>query len=490
MGLRAHASRTDRRRAQEAEAKMAFSVTGLASGLDTSSIINQLMAVDGRGKTRLEWNKALWEARKSTWNDLNGKLNSLQGFADILNQPGTWTTAAATSSSDPTKLTGTVTGSSPAAGTYTINIASLAVAEVWDGANSVSAGADDTLSVLMGVTQWDVPILNGDSIDTMVSKINGTSGIGVTASNVAGKLHLVANATGAASDFTVFSSGTLAADLGMAETTAGGDASFDINATPYTRSTNLDLTGLVNDVSIDLLATTAGPVTLIVTADQPADATDIKSKIMDFVGAYNTVIELINAKTGEAKVASPKTLTDYLKGPLSRDYMMSSVGYDLRRWSTDVVNGLPDGLKKLADIGISTGSYASAFSSDNISGKLVVNETKLESAIQSDPYGVKEIFTRVGGGGTSNDGVSRRISSIVSGWRVGGKVDIAIDGAGSQITRLQGAIDRAQQRLDRRRSYYETMFASLESALGRMQTQGTWLSGQLASLTGASQFAA
>ncbi len=83
---------------------MTFSVGGLSSGLDTKSIIDQLMSIEARPQVKLNWRMALWESRKSTWGDVNTRLNGLQGFANVLTNPATWTNVGGISSSDPTKV--------------------------------------------------------------------------------------------------------------------------------------------------------------------------------------------------------------------------------------------------------------------------------------------------------------------------------------------------------------------------------------------------
>ena len=89
-----------------------------------------------------------------------------------------------------------------------------------------------------------------------------------------------------------------------------------------------------------------------------------------------------------------------------------------------------------------------------------------------------------GSGITSDDGIVRRISEQVSILRVGGRVDTALTGATSRIKDIQDSIDRMTDRLDRRQQYYERMFSSLETTLGKLQSQGNWLSGQIASMMG------
>lgn len=600
---------------------MGFSVGGLASGLDTKSIVEQLMSIEARPKVKTEWNKALWTERKNVWTDLNTRLLNLQSRANIINNPSTWSGAAGITSSDPTKLTGTAFGPSPAVGSYAINVTQVAAAERWAAASNttastggarqsgvwnagaftpagsgslltsltsgggVSLGLDvgstismsasingapvnanfvvgagstldnlaqwaesnfpgatftvngdgtvsyqsapgatneitglsftatnsasaplpffnaspgasssfvappsgssaDTLTITQGASTWNVAIAAGANEAAIAAAINGTGGIGVTASVVAGKLQIDANATGASSSFTVTSAGSLATTLGMAESVAGQDSIFDVNGTAYTRSSAQNITDVITDVDLDLLGMTTSAVTLTVSSGTATPAS-IKAKLKDFVDNYNSVLDLVAAKTGESKVVNAKTLGDYLKGPMARDYGLSSVSFDIRRWATDTVTGLPDGMNALDDIGITTGAVSNSFNPQNASGRLVIDDAKLDAALAADPAGVQALLTKVGAGtGMDEDGISRRVSDLVSQLRVGGRVDAGLQGANRNIKDMQSRIDRMDDRLERKRVYYDRMFASMETMLGKLQSQGQWLSGQLAGMNG------
>lgn len=120
-----------------------FSVGGLATGLDTKSIINQLMEIESRPKTMLEWKSQLWTMRKSAWSDLNTRLQTLQSKANALLDPATWTGTA--TSTGPTTFGATSTASgianatvsgTPTAGAYAIDVLQLARGEI-----SIGGGA-------------------------------------------------------------------------------------------------------------------------------------------------------------------------------------------------------------------------------------------------------------------------------------------------------------------------------------------------------------
>lgn len=61
-----------------------FSVDGLSSGLDTSSIIEQLMAVEQQPVRRLESRREGLGSRVTAWDDLNTRLTALTGAIDTL----------------------------------------------------------------------------------------------------------------------------------------------------------------------------------------------------------------------------------------------------------------------------------------------------------------------------------------------------------------------------------------------------------------------
>jgi len=595
-----------------------ISFSGLATGLDTKSLVEQLLSVEARPKTRLEWKKALWDSRKSTWTDLNTRLQSLQTYANTLMNPATWNGTNGFTSSDPSRVTGTVTSPTPAAGTYTMDVAQTAANEVWgatgalpaavggarqsgawyqgayseangstlltsltdvdgtalglqvgsvitmsatkngapvtasrtvtasdtlddlanwaegqfagssfytnpdgtvtyqsapgaaneitalsfsaqDGGSALTvfngtAGASSsfaapasgglasaqTLTVTMGASTWNVALAAGDTEASIAAKINATAGIGVNAAVSGGKLQLTSNVNGAAGDFSLSSTGSLLGDIGLTETTAGRDANFTVNGVAYTRDKNTGISDVIAGVDLSVLNATASQVTLTVQANGTASPDAMKKKIMDFVNQYNAVVDFVNQKTGESKVASPKNLGQFLQGPMSRDFRFSSVGFDLRAAAGDYVDGLANGANTLADLGITSGAIGT---SGNTSGRLQVDEAKLDAVLATDPNKARQILGKAGSGPLDEDGIAKRMSKMVSQWRNGGLVDAALQGTSSQITTLQNSITRFEERLERRKTYYEKMFSSLETRIGRIQSQTNWLQGQFASLS-------
>src|SRR3954471_2542293 len=237
---------------------------GLASGLPTKDIIDQLMALEARPKTLLQARIATTNSQKLAYTDLAARLTGLRLSATAFKKSATFQQATA-SSSDQSILTATAAAGA-SKGTFQFQVARLVSAQ-----QSVSAGFADTssqkvgagtLTIEMGGGEISSPTLlstlnGGDggargafritdrsgrtgvidisaaySLDDVVRKINTSLDISVKAS-ISGD-HLVINdLTGqSASNLIVtdLGSGTSAVDLGIASSVAGATLSgSDIN---------------------------------------------------------------------------------------------------------------------------------------------------------------------------------------------------------------------------------------------------------------------
>ena len=100
-------------------------LSGLASGLDTASIIDQLMAVERQPRTRIEMRQASEQARRDGLNQVPTQLKTLQDAATALRSAATWADTQTATSTDTTKLDVTRTGGAGPGG-YDIAITRLA----------------------------------------------------------------------------------------------------------------------------------------------------------------------------------------------------------------------------------------------------------------------------------------------------------------------------------------------------------------------------
>ena len=120
-------------------------LSGLASGVDTSSIVDKLIAIERQQNARLGLRKSAAQARQTGLKDIATKLNALKTAAQDLGSAGTWATKQTVDSADPTKVTATLTGGAGIGGS-TIQVDRLA-SSAQRGYAWVPDATDRTLSV-------------------------------------------------------------------------------------------------------------------------------------------------------------------------------------------------------------------------------------------------------------------------------------------------------------------------------------------------------
>lgn len=107
---------------------MPIRMSGLASGLDTDSIIKELMSAQSLKKTKIEQKKTKLEWSQEKWKDLNTKIYNLYtNQVSKMRLESSYKTKAV-SSSDETKVTATA-GPNAATGSHTISVSQLASAQ-------------------------------------------------------------------------------------------------------------------------------------------------------------------------------------------------------------------------------------------------------------------------------------------------------------------------------------------------------------------------
>ena len=168
-------------------------VSGLSSGFDWKSMIDQLMKAEHKSVDLVDDQKTKYEDQLSEWQSFNTKLLSLKTAAGDLKDPDDFAeyTSNMTSDSstvDASDILSVLTSSLASKGSYTINVSSLATAQKLSSrsfsSTSEALGASFAGDILInGVT---VSISATDSLADVRDKINnanaGTTPAGVTAS--------------------------------------------------------------------------------------------------------------------------------------------------------------------------------------------------------------------------------------------------------------------------------------------------------------------
>ncbi|MGO4373014.1 flagellar filament capping protein FliD, partial [Paenibacillus sp. MCAF20] len=181
--------------------------------------------------------------------------------------------------------------------------------------------------------------------------------------------------------------------------TAGNDASVTVNGITYgpQASNRFNINGV--DFTVKAMTQTLAPANI--TAVQ--DTSKIVETIKAFVADYNSLIGSLNSELSEAKFRNFAPLSSEEKaemneddiktwqdkarsGALKNDSTLSRYVSDLRLTATSLVAGIKDGDGKSLSIGITTGSYSEK-------GKLVLDETALRNALESNPSEVTDLFS-------------------------------------------------------------------------------------------------
>jgi flagellar hook-associated protein 2 len=451
-----------------------ISIPGLSSGLDTEGIIAALMQIERKPLTRLQLEERRTETYQNALRDVSTRLKNLKLAAADLRSVGVWADTQTVESSDSTKVAARrLSGAGP--GGYTVSVTQLARAEqrTYNFAQQASA-SQVTITPNDGSPVTVIDIAANATLDDVVATINGTSGAPVYAVAVNGQLVLAGKETGASATHGFTASGGPIVSEDTAKQRLGLDALYrlDGDTTDRTSSSNV-ITDAIAGIELTLKAPTTG---VTITVGNPApDKAAIKAKVKAFVEQYNSTVDFIRSKLEEKRDPKSTDQNEQLKGTLFGDSMLSGLLSQLRQQISGTYAG-----RALADIGVSTGATTGSgtLSQDAISGKLVLDEAKLDAALDSDMNGVRDLL------GASGSGFAQSLEATLDPYtQASGTLDGRIASADDVLRRIKDQMDALDRRLGDREARLRAQFATLESLLSQSQAQGQWLSGQLASLS-------
>ncbi len=438
------------------------SVSGLMSGLDTASIISQLMQVESQTQTRIKSRLTAEQTNVKSLQDLNAKLAALATSAGDLAKATAWNPVAVTSTSDKVSVTagpGAVTGPLSFTVGHTARAHQLSFANTASTATVVTTGSNLVRLDLLDGTTKDINTGDG-TLGGLVAGLNAV-GTGVKASTVrlddgSYRLQVTSTATGAASDFTLTNLDGSAL-LGGAAVVAGRDAEITIGADTLHSATNT-FTDIANGLTVTLKPGVADGTAVEVGVTQ--DAAAMTASVKAIITSINEALAKIDSLT--AYNSTTKT-----SGPLAGDSAVRSLRNSLL---TSIYPG--DG-SSLAEVGVQMDRY----------GKLTFDEKKFTEAYTADPTAVAARFTT---GATT--GFAARVQAVAkdASDSIDGTLTTSINGRNTGIKRMQDSIEDWDNRLSLRRETLTRQFSALETALSRMNSQSSWLSSQVSQLSSGS----
>ena len=451
---------------------MSMSVDGLISGMDTTSLINQLISAEASTQTKLKSRLTATETAASAYRTVNTTFAAVRAAAESALKAQTWNPTSTASSSTAVTATGT---NGAAAGSLTFAVRQLATAHSvvspanW-AATTDAHGLTSPLEVRDGNGDAVGTItINGPTLADAVSAINASEhGLSATAVKVADgsyRLQVTARETGEAKRFDLGTAGTFTATTSGKDAIirVGSDSTYDV-----TSSTNT-FEGLMDGVTLTVgKADPAAPVTVTVSSDPEAVAKSVQAMVDSVNAALSTVKTYTNNSKGSTAALKGDYAVTQLSGRLL-DAVSEAIGAD--------------------------GSPAKVGFQLTRDGKITFDKATFTAALADNPALTQRMVAGTAAGtgvdgiaGTPDDvaasGIAGRllaVSQAASDSTTGSLVKLA-EGQDSLATDIKARIEAWDLRLEKRKETLTRQFTAMETALSSLKNQSTWLAGQINSL--------
>ena len=475
---------------------MTGSVTsiGVGSGLDVTSIISSLMAVESKPLTLLQSAASTINTEISAVGQIKSLTSTLGDKAQALASASLWNQTTSTSS-DSSVVTADTSSGNAVAGDYSVTVQQLAQGQTVTSSpfgSSASTLSEGTLTIQLGTWSGTPPsafaaksgagpvsitIGAGEtSLAAIRDKINGANA-GVTASIITdangARLSLRSTATGAENGFKITASETV--DDGDATTglsaltydpTAAGsqltlnqgalNAKATVNGIGVESASNT-LANISDGLSLTLSKVSATPVDVKV----GTDTTSMTNAINDFVKAYNALNSYIHDQTKYDP-------TSKSGGPLQGD--PSIIGFQNQmRGILNTDSTASSMFSRLSDIGISV----------QADGSLAASSTKLATAL-ANPAQVEALFA-TNGATNAGTGFAVRFSNLCDQ-----SLDVTNGNLSTRYSGLQGELkrnsteqDNMQTHLDATQARLTAQYQALDTAMSKMSALSSYVTQQI-----------
>jgi flagellar hook-associated protein 2 len=446
---------------------MTIGFSGISTGSDWNSIINQLLEIESQPLTTLQSREEELDEKISDFGKVKSAIDTFQSSIEALTSASGFAAFSAASTDESVV---TVSADSTAvASSYDVVVTQLATRDKLASSSytdSVTAVGTGTLSITVDGETMDLTLdgTNNTLADIRDAINNSTDNPGVTATilNESGgsRLILTSEETGQDNAITVSvddddgddsdSSGLSrlfyigAGDDGLAEQVeTAQDALLTIDGFDIQSASN-DVTDAVSGVTIQLAA--VGSSTISISRDN----TQIEEEISEFVDAYNTL---------------QTTLDELESGSLQNDSTLRRIQSGFK----DVLNQVAtvDGADAyLFELGITRDRY----------GTLSVDSSELSTALSDDFNRVVNILSD-----ETTGFISRFYSYAEQLVEVGGIIDNKDESLDSQKDNLQTQIDRQELHLENYEAMLIEQFAALDQTMAILTSTSTYLENQIAS---------
>ena len=457
------------------------SIDGLVSGMQTSTIIAQMMQLERQPVTRLELKKSAADKAITALQGLNTKflaiaelakkLSTATGFAPMkatISKPDAVGVSVAEGTA-PTSLSFKIssvvaTHQTYSAGTYaaaTTQVADVNAPITIDSFDANGAPVQTVVAVHDGTLQGIAAAINGTVNSPITARVVKTSDTGDH------RLEFTSKTAGAKGEFDV-SGISLGGgpDMAFNIATQATDAEILLGSSGTPLSITSGSNTMANVLPGVTLTLRQADVNTTITVDVARDTTTVSGEVEKLITAAN---EFLN---------EAKTLTAY-------DTTAKKAGL---LQGNRTIRDLQSAVLQAVSSAVGGQSAITAGIELDRSGTLKFDKAKFENAYNTNPAAVAALFY----GPVGLEGIAQRLLTVSDratkstvapdGKTYPGLLTQAIESRRNEIKRIDDSLAMWDVRLDRREAALRRQFAALEAALGSAQSQGNWLSGQLAQL--------
>ncbi|MBI5429631.1 MAG: flagellar filament capping protein FliD [Nitrosomonadales bacterium] len=464
------------------------------SGLDVNALVTGLMAIERQPITKLNAKEASYQAKLTALGMIKSKIDSFQTAVQALNSPNSGSLVAFKATSSDTTVVSASASSTAAAGTYSLEVTTLAQSQKLVAAGQASSTAAISDGIATTVT-FDFGTISGGTLTggiysgaTFTSNGGGTKSItidgtnntlqgirdainaakmGVTASIVNDgsgtpyRLALSSDNSGLSNSLKITTSGGdgtigtllaydpagLPAAQHLNQTVASQNADFKVNGIAITKTSN-SVTDAIQGVTLTLNKQVA-TATLTVARDTTA----VSDSVSGFVKAYNDMYSALRNSAANKSGSA-----------LEGDLTLRTIQMQLRSIAGSAVSG-----------GTMT-MFSEAGLSFKVDGTLQLDSAKLDSAMSKDFNDVANLFNSATGFMTQfNQWATATLTADGTLTSHTDKINRSIKDIGTRR-------DALELRMTSLEKLYRRQYSSLNVMLSNMSQTSTYLSQQIAKM--------
>lgn len=456
--------------------------SGLASGIDSSALIESLIAQQRKARvTPLENKISKYQDTKDSLTELKSLLNNLKDAADKFKTLEGGVLSKTTSSTDESVLS-TSTSNLADLGNYDVTVKELAKSGSFSFSKKFSSATDlfandvsasgDVMNITVGGETTQLLVGNTTTVEDLVNSFNAQSTKGQASLINVGTASEPSYAFMITSKESGLSEGKI--EISVGEEILAADSKLDpsLGNLSQAKNSKLSIAGLADNIErnsntiSDLIPGVSFKLNGIGTVNiaTTVDSDNTSSAVKDFVDAFNNVVSYIKENdlvSSEKEGEDTKIIYGSLSSTSLDENILSTIKNALTNSRTS-----GGSVNILSEVGITT----------NRDGTISFDADKFEEALSKDSNSVNKIFTNLG---EELGGVTGKIYQF-TGFNA--LIDQGINNLTTQINDTNNKIGNLESYLSRYEQSLTIKYANLEALMGKLNSQQNSLSSIIASI--------